>query len=78
MFDEAGDVVGISCWIVPDYGAAKFALPIDYLTEDIADALRLGPRECLEGTLCRWCGHHDRVKRSDFCRNCGIRFEEKK
>lgn len=71
---SADGVVGINAWIIRNVGAAKFALPIDYLTEDIATAVSKGWKNCLAATYCRACGYTDYAQPEWYCRNCGIHF----
>jgi S1-C subfamily serine protease len=67
-------VVGISQWILQGVGAAKFALPIDYLRDDIAQAISLGRDACLMARYCPACGNTDLAEPTWFCRTCGIQF----
>ncbi len=71
LITERGDVVGISVWVLRNIGAGRFALPIDYLFEDIQRALAAGRQACLAGRYCRLCGflHLDRDRW--YCENCG-------
>jgi S1-C subfamily serine protease len=66
-------VVGINEWILVGVGAAKFSLPIDYLLDDIAQAIELGREACLAGCYCPACGGFDPVS-TWYCRACGVRF----
>lgn len=67
-------VVGINEWIIRNVEAGKFALPIDYLTEDIAAAVNYGWKKCIDATYCLACGYTDYAAASWYCRNCGIQF----
>jgi S1-C subfamily serine protease len=72
LLSRAG-AVGISAWILDGVGAAKFALPIDYLSDDIAAARALGKAACLAADFCPGCGAFDTNPAPLFCRNCGRR-----
>ncbi len=67
-------VVGINEWIIMGVGAAKFSLPIDYLRDDIAQAISLGRDACLTARYCPACGNFDPAEPTWFCRSCGIQF----
>ncbi len=69
-----GGVVGINVWGLGNISAAKFAIPIDYLTEDLHTAAQLGRTACLQATFCPACGHNDQHGGLWFCRNCGFQF----
>ena len=71
LVDEAGDVMGINLWGMGEVDSEKFALPVDYLTEDIATAVSKGRQLCLSAAYCRACGYADFEKATWFCRNCG-------
>ena len=70
MINHAG-VVGISAWIIDGVGAAKFALPVDYLQADIARAVELGKQRCLAAFFCPGCGAYMTSPVTWFCPNCG-------
>jgi len=67
--------VGINEWIIPQIGAAKFSLPIDYLTDDIAAAIAEGRDACLAAPACPACGsaHYGRTI-TWFCPTCGVKL----
>ncbi len=67
-------VVGINMWILMGVGAAKFALPIDYLADEIVQACTLGRAACLAAVYCPACGNLDLAPQTWFCRSCGMRF----
>lgn len=67
-------VVGINEWILQNVGAAKFALPIDYLTHDINTALASGRDRCVAALYCPACGMTDYAQPTWFCRGCGVQF----
>lgn len=73
LVDERGAVLGISLRHHEDVHASGLALPVDYVTEAIAAARRLGREPCLAGTCCRWCGDWQATREHAFCRNCGAR-----
>jgi S1-C subfamily serine protease len=74
LISRAG-AVGISAWILDGVDAARFALPIDYLSEEIAAARALGKAGCLAADFCPGCGAFDTRVPTLFCRNCGRRRE---
>lgn len=67
-------VVGITLWGLGDVDSAKFAVPIDYLTEDIQEAVRQKTENCLKATYCPACGFNDYGSPTWYCRNCGAQF----
>jgi S1-C subfamily serine protease len=69
-------VVGINLWGLGNLDSGKFAVPIDYLTEDIADALRYGRDKCLKATYCPACGFLDYGQATWYCRNCGVQWTQ--
>jgi S1-C subfamily serine protease len=73
LISEDG-VVGINEWILQNVGAAKFALPIDYLTNDIATAIAAGRDRCVAARYCPACGMTDYARPTWFCRGCGVQF----
>jgi serine protease Do len=72
LVTESGEVVGINLWGIGQYDAAKFVVPIDYLTSDIDQAVEQGRKHCIGAAYCRVCGHADFMAATWFCRNCGI------
>jgi serine protease Do len=75
LLTERG-VVGITVWGLGTINAAKFAIPIDYLSEDITAAIRYGRERCLDAAFCRRCGYADYDEARWYCRNCGARFAD--
>lgn len=74
LITENGEVVGINLWGIGNYDAAKFAVPIDYVTEDIQTALQYGKASALDAYYCPACGHTDYASATWYCRNCGAQF----
>jgi serine protease Do len=75
LITEAGEAVGVTVWGYGNYDAAKFAVPIDYFTKEIAIALQHGRDTCLNAVYCPCCGFTDYSLSTWYCRNCGIEFE---
>ncbi len=71
LITEDGHAVGINLWGIGQFAAAKFSLPIDYLTHDIEQALRRGRARCLQMAYCSVCGWSDETPPTWYCRNCG-------
>jgi serine protease Do len=69
LVNSRGEAVGINTWAVEGMDAARFAVPIDYLTADIRAALARG-REAGQH-LCSCCGWPD-PDPTWYCRNCGL------
>ena len=69
-------VLGITLWGLGNVDSAKFIVPIDYLIEDIMDAVRKGRKACLEAAYCPACGYNDDERPVWYCRNCGVEFEK--
>jgi S1-C subfamily serine protease len=69
-------VVGISQWILRGVDAARFVLPIDYLSAELRRASELGREACLAGRFCPACGNLDLGQPTWFCRTCGVRLED--
>jgi serine protease Do len=74
LVTENGEVVAINLWGIGSFDAAKFAVPIDYLTDDIEMALQNGRNECLNATCCPLCGYTHYDRSTWYCRNCGVQF----
>jgi ribosomal protein L37E len=70
----ADGVVGITLWGWGNVASAHFAVPIDYLTEDINEAIRYGKKGCVQARYCRLCGSAEFVEPARFCQNCGLDF----
>jgi len=75
LITKTGEVVGVTVWGFGNYDAAKFAIPIDYFTKDIALALQHGRESCLNAFYCPACGNIDYTGSTWYCRNCGAQFE---
>ncbi len=75
LVTERGEAVGITLWGIGNFDAAKFCVPIDYLTEDVTEALRHGREACLEAPYCPFCGHTHYSGITWYCRNCGIQLQ---
>jgi S1-C subfamily serine protease len=69
-------VVGINLWGLGNLDSGKFAVPMDYLTQDIAEALKYGRNKCLKATYCLACGFTDYGRSTWYCRNCGVQFAQ--
>jgi ribosomal protein L37E len=52
--------------------AANFALPLDYLWNDLKEASTKGKQECLVSFYCRSCGHTEYARPTWYCRTCGL------
>jgi serine protease Do len=74
LVTEKGEVVGINLWGIGSFDAAKFAVPIDYLTDDIEKALQSGQNKCLKATCCPLCGYAHYDGSTWYCHNCGAQF----
>jgi S1-C subfamily serine protease len=70
LVDQAGRVIGVTQWGM-QIDAGKFALPIDYLTGEIAAAVSRGRNATIAANYCRTCGYCDPNTCTWFCRNCG-------
>lgn len=71
LVNRFGDVVGINCWKFTSVDAAKMALPIDYLDEDIAAATERGRDGSAAGRVCSMCGWFEPDPDDWFCVTCG-------
>lgn len=71
LVDEKGAALGIVAWGFGQVDAARFAVPLGYLKDDIAQSIRLGRKKCLQLTYCPACGYLDEKPAARFCRNCG-------
>jgi S1-C subfamily serine protease len=67
--------VGINIFIHTRAAAGKFAVPLDYLADEIAVAAARGRDACLNAGFCRACGALDEL-REWYCSACGIRFDQ--
>lgn len=66
-----GEVVAVSTWKSGDLDSGKFAVPVDYLLDDIATVLSLGRAACLRARYCLTCGHLEVTRRLAWCPTCG-------
>jgi S1-C subfamily serine protease len=73
LVNGRGEVIGVNLWGWGMLASGKFALPIDYLTEEIAEVVRAGRQHCLAGSCCRACGNLELQASTWYCRNCGFR-----
>ena len=69
-------VIGITLWGLGNVDSAKFVVPIDYLIEDIVEAVRKGRKACLDAVYCPACGYSDDGSPVWYCQNCGVEFEK--
>ena len=72
LVSEEG-VVGIAVWGWGNVASAKFAIPINYLTEDIKLSVEKGRNKCLKAKYCVVCGFTDFELPTWYCKNCGIK-----
>jgi S1-C subfamily serine protease len=71
LINRRAEAVGLTVFVLQGVGSAKFALPLDYLAQEIRRALASGRAACLAAPYCRWCGHAHFDSPTWFCRNCG-------
>jgi S1-C subfamily serine protease len=71
LVNDHGEAVGINCWKFLRVQAAKMALPLDYLHDDLAAATRLGRPPAGSSRVCTICGTLDEESSTWFCRTCG-------
>lgn len=76
LVTESGHVVGINIFKYGDLGAGKFSLPIDYLVDDILQAVKIGRKSCLQAYMCPQCGHAHSGDIGWYCRNCGVQWSD--
>jgi S1-C subfamily serine protease len=74
LVTESGEVVGITLWGMGQFDAAKFVVPIDYVTSDIQQAIEHGRNKCIRATYCQACGYTEYDSPTWFCRNCGVQL----
>ena len=74
LVNENGEALGINLWGVGDFDAAKFAVPVDYIYDEIANAIKRGREACLRAVYCPVCGFCDFEKETWYCRNCGTQW----
>jgi len=77
LMNEDG-AVGIALWGFGDVAHAKFALPVDYVADEVAAIVTLGRERSLAARYCPACGDLDAVAATWYCRNCGVEFAEEK
>jgi len=75
LLNEKGEVIGITLWGFGNYAAAKFSLPIDYLSDDLEKSSHSGKTVALQSTYCPSCGYSDFSEHQWYCRNCGFQFQ---
>ena len=71
LVNRRGEVVGVNCWKFTQVDAAKMALPIDYLADEIRTAAADGPARYTSGQVCNICGSFDYEIQEWFCPTCG-------
>jgi S1-C subfamily serine protease len=71
LIDSRGEAVAINLWGWGNVDNARFALPLDYLTEDLSAAIAHGRSACLAAPVCPLCGFTAYERPTWFCRNCG-------
>ena len=72
LVNRNGEVIGINCWGFLDVAAAKMALPIDYLREELSLATKRGRSGTASGRVCSICGWFDSEPADWFCPTCGV------
>jgi len=68
LVNSRGHVIGINCWKFVAVAAAKMALPMDYLADDLEAAVRHGR---VAGSVCSICGSLEFEPTGWFCPTCG-------
>ena len=71
ILNVRGELMAISVWKFGDLDSAKFAIPVDYVADEIAQAVALGRKACLKGRYCLACGHLDLTPTRRTCPICG-------
>jgi S1-C subfamily serine protease len=71
LVNRRGEVIGVNCWKFLAVAAAKMALPLDYLTEDLAAATGRGRDGRPTGRTCLVCGWFEAEAAEWFCATCG-------
>jgi len=71
LVNSRGEVVGVNTWVVEGLDAARFAIPVDYLTKEIVKLRELGRERSLQAEFCATCGWAETTP-TWFCRNCGV------
>jgi S1-C subfamily serine protease len=71
LVNPRGEVIGVNCWKFTSVAAAKMALPIDYLSDDLAAAIQRGRDGHSSGRVCSICGWFEAEPAVWFCPTCG-------
>jgi len=71
LVNNHGEVIGVNCWKFTSVAAAKMALPIDYLREDLSAAISRGREGHRSGRVCAVCGWFEDQPSLWFCPTCG-------
>jgi rubrerythrin len=66
-----GEVVAVSAWQVENLDSGKFAVPVDWYLDDIAEVVSLGRAGGLRGWYCPACGHLETKRQLKWCPVCG-------
>jgi S1-C subfamily serine protease len=66
-----GEIVAVSAWQVEDVDSGKFAVPVDWYLDDIAEVVSLGRSGSLKARYCLACGHLETKRRLRWCPVCG-------
>jgi S1-C subfamily serine protease len=71
VLNMRGEVVAVSAWQVEDLDSGKFAVPVDWYLDDIAEIAALGRADSVKGCYCLACGHLETRRRPTWCPVCG-------
>jgi S1-C subfamily serine protease len=71
LVNARGEVVAVNSWFSQDLEAGKFAVPVDYVADDIARLAALGRARSLAGSYCASCGQVEVGSRPRLCPVCG-------
>ncbi len=74
LVNARGEVIGVNCWKFLSVSAAKMALPIDYVVEDLVAATRRGRDGSANGRVCTICGWFEDEQTDWFCPSCGVAY----
>lgn len=74
LVNRNGEVIGVNCWKFTAVAAAKMALPIDYLQEDLTLAADRGRDAVAAGRVCSICGWFESGPLDWFCPTCGADY----
>jgi S1-C subfamily serine protease len=66
-----GEVVAVSAWQVENVDSGKFAVPVDWYLDDIAEVVSLGRSGSLRARYCLACGHLETTHQLRWCPLCG-------